>query len=87
MTEPAKFNHILSFVWATADFLSRAFQQSEFQKTILPFPVLQRLDNTLEQTKAKVLEKEASLKAKGRENGHRQLCCAATFSFYNIAII
>ncbi len=44
MTEPAKFNHVVSFLRAIADLLNGAFQKSEFQKIILPFTVLRRLD-------------------------------------------
>ena len=85
MNEPAKFNNVVSFLWAIADLLNGAFQKSEFQKIILPFTVLRRLDYALEKTKAKVLETEESLKAKGLENRHGQLCRAAGYAFYNIS--
>jgi len=35
--EPAKFNNVVSFLWAIADLLNGAFQKSEFQKIILSF--------------------------------------------------
>jgi len=35
MNEPAKFNNVVSFLWAIADLLNGAFQKSEFQKIIL----------------------------------------------------
>lgn len=85
MQEPAKFNNVVSFLWAIADLLNGAFQKSEFQKIILPFTVLRRLDYALEKTKAKVLETEHTLKAKGLENRHGQLCRAAGYAFYNIS--
>jgi type I restriction enzyme M protein len=81
--EPAKFNNVVSFLWAIADLLNGAFQKSELQKIILPFTVLRRLDYALEGTKAKVLETEEKLKAKGLENRHGQLCRAAGYAFYN----
>ena len=60
-----------------------AFKKSEFQKIILPFTVLRRLDYALEATKAKVLETERTLKEKGLENRHGQLCRASGYAFYN----
>ena len=83
MIEPAKFNSVVSFLWAIADLLNGAFQKSEFQKIILPFTVLRRLDYALEATKAKVPETEHTLKEKGLENRHGQLCRAAGYAFYN----
>lgn len=77
------FNSVVSFLWAIADLLNGAFQKSEFQKIILPFTVLRRLDYALEATKAKVLETERALKEKGLENRHGQLCRAAGYAFYN----
>ena len=52
MNEPAKFNPVVSFLWAIADLLNGAFKKSEFQKIIPPFTVLRRLDYALEATKA-----------------------------------
>jgi type I restriction enzyme M protein len=83
MNEPAKFNNVVSFLWAIADLLNGAFTKSEFQKIILPFTVLRRLDYALEKTKVKVLETEHTLKEKGLANRHGQLCRAAGYSFYN----
>lgn len=65
INEPAKFNTVVSFLWAIADLLNGAFKKSEFQKIILPFTVLGSLDYALEKTKAKVLETERTLKEKG----------------------
>ena len=83
MNDPAKFNNVVSFVWAIADLLNGAFRKSEFQKIILPFTVLRRLDYALETTKQKVIETEHNLKEKGLENRHGQLCRAAGYAFYN----
>jgi len=83
MIEPAKFNNVVSFLWAIADLLNGAFKKSEFQKIILPFTVLRRLDYALEKTKAKVLETERKFKELGLENRHGQLCKAAGYAFYN----
>lgn len=83
MNDTTKFNSVVSFLWAIADLLNGAFKKSEFQKIILPFTVLRRLDYALEKTKAKVLETEHKLKEKGLENRHGQLCRAAGYAFYN----
>jgi len=83
MNDPSKFISVVSFIWSIADLLNGAFKKSEFQKIILPFTVLRRLDYALEATKTKVLETEHSLKAKGLENRHGQLCRAAGYAFYN----
>ncbi len=83
MNSPTQFNTVVSFIWAIADLLNGAFKKSEFQKIILPFTVLRRLDYALESTKEKVLKTEQDLKAKGLENRHKQLCRASGYAFYN----
>jgi type I restriction enzyme M protein len=83
LSDTSKFNSVVSFLWSIADLLNGAFRKGEFQKIILPFTVLRRLDYALEKTKDKVLEAERSLKEKGLENRHRQLCRAAGYAFYN----
>ena len=83
MNDTTQFNSVVSFLWAIADLLNGAFKKSEFQKIILPFTVLRRLDYALEATKAKVLQTEHTLKEKGLENRHGQLCRAAGYAFYN----
>lgn len=83
MDDLTKFNSVVSFLWSIADLLNGAFKKSEFQKIILPFTVLRRLDYALEATKAKVLETEHKLKEKGLENRHGQLCRASGYAFYN----
>jgi type I restriction enzyme M protein len=81
-TQPS-FSSVVSFLWAIADLLNGAFKKSEFQKIILPFTVLRRLDYALEATKDKVLETERKLREKGLENRHAQLCRASGYAFYN----
>ncbi len=81
MNDPAKFNSVVSFLWAIADLLNGSFKKSEFQKIILPFTVLCRLDYALEKTKDKVLETDQSLREKGLENRHGQLCRAVGYAF------
>ena len=80
---PTNFGTVVSFIWSIADLLNGAFKKSEFQKIILPFTVLRRLDYALEATKEKVLAQELSLKKKGLENRHGQLCRASGYAFYN----
>jgi type I restriction enzyme M protein len=83
MNEPSRFNSIVGFLWAIADLLNGSFKKSEFQKIILPFTVLRRLDYALEGTKSKVLDMDKKLKEKGLENRHGQLCRASGYAFYN----
>ena len=83
MNDQTNFNSVASFLWSIADLLNGAFKKSDFQKIILPFTVLRRLDYALEATKEKVLETENKLKEKGLENRHNQLCRASGFAFYN----
>jgi type I restriction enzyme M protein len=83
MTEQHNFSNVASFLWSIADLLNGAFKKSDFQKIILPFTVLRRLDYALEATKERVLETEQKLKEKGLENRHNQLCRASGFAFYN----
>ena len=83
MSDQSNFNRVASFLWSIADLLNGAFKKSDFQKIILPFTVLRRLDYALESTKEKVLETERKLKEKGLENRHNQLCRASGFAFYN----
>jgi type I restriction enzyme M protein len=78
---------IASFLWEVAQDLHGAVAKSENQNIILPLTVLRRLDYALAPTKAKVLETEAKLKAKGLENRHDALCRAAGFAFYNTSNI
>lgn len=82
---PHNFSSVASFLWSIADLLNGAFRKSDFQKIILPFTVLRRLDYALKSTKAKVLETEQTLKEKGLENRHGQLCRASGYAFYNIS--
>ena len=85
MSDPAKFNNIVSFIWQIADLLNGAFKKSQFQQIILPFTVLRRFDYALAATKEKVLETERKLKAQGLQNRHAQLCRASGYAFYNIS--
>ena len=83
MSDNSRFNSLVSFIWSIADLLNGAFQKSEFQKIIIPFTVLRRLDYALEPTKQQVLIMEHQLKEQGIENRHGQLCRASGYAFYN----
>ena len=50
-----------AFVWSIAETLRGDFKQSEYDKMILPFVVLRRLDCIFEATKPAVLDTAASL--------------------------
>jgi type I restriction enzyme M protein len=77
-------NHseIVSFIWGVADLIRDTFKRGKYQDVILPLTVLRRLDCVLAPTKAKVLAKQAELKAK-LENLDPQLRRASGFAFYN----
>jgi type I restriction enzyme M protein len=83
MSDNSRFNSLVSFIWSIADLLNGAFQKSEFQKIIIPFTVLRRLDYALEPTNQQVLIMEHQLKEQGIENRHGQLCRASGYAFYN----
>jgi len=78
-------NHseIVSFIWGVADLIRDVFKRGKYQDVILPLTVLRRLDCVLAPTKAKVLAKQAELKARGLQDLHNQLCTASGFAFYN----
>jgi type I restriction enzyme M protein len=48
-----------SFIWSAADRLRGDYKRSEYDKMILPFTVLRRLDCLLEGTKATILAEYA----------------------------
>ena len=77
-------NHseIVSFLWGTADLIRDSFKRGKYQDVILPLTVLRRIDCVLAPRKAKVLERNNSLKGK-LENLDPQLRKAAGFAFYN----
>jgi type I restriction enzyme M protein len=57
MNEPAKFNNVISFLWAiAADVLCDLFGRRKYPDVILPMSVLRLLDAILEPTKKAVLE-------------------------------
>jgi hypothetical protein len=63
-------NHgqIVSWIWGVAGRVRAPFKRGKYQDVILPLTVLRRIDCVLAPTKAKVLDKVASLKGKGLEN-------------------
>jgi type I restriction enzyme M protein len=81
MAEPIVKNHA-NFIWSVADLLRGDYKQSEYGRVILPLTVLRRLDCVLGPTKAKVLERAASLKGKV-ENIEPVLCAVSGEQFYN----
>ncbi len=78
-------NHseIVSFLWGVADLIRDTFKRGKYQDVILPLTVLRRLDCVLAPTKAKVLGKQAELRARKLENLDPQLRKASGFAFYN----
>ena len=78
-------NHsaIVSFLWGVADLVRDTFKRGKYQDIILPLTVLRRLDCVLEDTKEKVLAKQAELRGKKLDNLDPQLRKVSGFAFYN----
>ncbi len=57
--------NLSAFIWSVADLLRGDYKQSDYDKVILPFTVLRRLDCVLESTKAAVLEEKALRESQG----------------------
>ncbi len=77
------FSDKVSFIWSVADLIRDAFKRSKYQDVILPLTVLRRIDCVLQPTKARVLELEHDLKAKGLQNRAPALCKVSGYAFYN----
>lgn len=74
----------VSFIWSVADLLRGDYRASEYQRVILPFTVLRRLDCVLEGTKDAVVAKADTLPDTIDDVMRDQvLCMAAGQSFYN----
>src|SRR5687767_6113151 len=78
-------NHseIVSFLWGVADLIRDTFRRGRYQDVILPLTVLRRLDCVLEETKPKVLKRQAELRGKGLHDLDAQLRKASGYAFYN----
>ncbi len=57
--------NLSSFIWSVADLLRGDYKQSEYDRVILPFTVLRRLDCVMEPTKVAVLAELAKRKKAG----------------------
>lgn len=71
-----------AFIWSVADLLRGDYKQSDYDKVILPFTVLRRLDCVLEATKPAVLAELAD-KEKLGINPESFLLRKAGQSFFN----
>lgn len=74
--------NLSSFIWSVADLLRGNFRHYEFEKIILPFTVLRRLDCVMAPTKAAVLAEYESKKALG-DAAHAFLLKKSALEFYN----
>ncbi|MES9294342.1 type I restriction-modification system subunit M N-terminal domain-containing protein, partial [Cutibacterium acnes] len=74
--------NLSSFIWSVADLLRGNFRHYEFEKIILPFTVLRRLDCVMAPTKAAVLAEYESKKALG-DAAHAFLLKKSGLEFYN----
>ncbi|MCE2681282.1 MAG: type I restriction-modification system subunit M [Burkholderiales bacterium] len=74
--------NIGSFIWSVADLLRGNFKHYEFEKVILPFTVLRRLDCVMAPTKAAVLAEYESKKMLG-DAAKAFLMQKSQLGFYN----
>jgi type I restriction enzyme M protein len=83
----ASFRELADFLWQNAERLRGPYRPNEYDKVILPFLVIRRLECVLEPTKEKVLAKLEALKARGQKVTDpavdAALRKAAGVSFYN----
>ncbi len=75
-------NHA-NLVWGIAELLRGDYKQADYGKVILPLVVIRRLDQALEETKAKVVARSEQLRAQGIENVEPALVRLTDEPFYN----
>lgn len=63
MSDDRKITDLSGFVWSVADILRGRMKPSDYQRVVLPFVVLRRIDCVLEPTKDAVLSRAATLPA------------------------
>lgn len=81
-------NNLAAYIWSLADLLRGDFKQSQYGRVILPFTLLRRLENVLEESKAAVVfENEKVQKMNLPEEAQEKLLLRVTggLSFYNIS--
>ena len=81
------FSEIVSFIWQNAERLRGVYKPNDYDKVVLPFLLIRRLDCVLAPTKAKVLAEVEKLQAKGTKLtdplADKVLQRAARVPFYN----
>ena len=86
MTQAA--NNQAGYIWSLADLLRGDFKQSQYSRVILPFTLLRRLEEVLEESKAAVLTEYENVQKMGLpEEAEEKLLLRATggLSFFNIS--
>jgi type I restriction enzyme M protein len=81
----SNFSEKVAFLWSVADLLRGPYKPHQYGRVILPLTVLRRLDCVLEPTKAKVLEKHATLKDSKIKDPEPILNKVAGHAFHNVA--
>jgi type I restriction enzyme M protein len=79
----SNFSEKVAFLWSVADLLRGPYKPHQYGRVILPLTVLRRLDCVLEPTKAKVLEKHATLKDSKIKDPEPILNKVAGHAFHN----
>src|SRR3954454_1395761 len=62
-----------NLVWGIAELLRGDYKQADYGKVILPLVVMRRLDQALESTKGRLLERAAQLEAQGTSDQGMEL--------------
>lgn len=83
MTDTAS---IESFIWGIADYARDAIERKDYNKIVLPFSLLRRLECALEPTRNNVIAKYEEKKEEWGDEDDRY-CSASGFAFYNISAI
>jgi len=79
----SNFKEKANLIWSIADLLRGHYKQADYEKVILPFTVLRRLDLVLEKTKPNVLKTLEKHKGKKPEILEPILNNASGFKFHN----
>jgi type I restriction enzyme M protein len=79
--DEGKIKTLANFAWQVADLLRGEYKRAEYGKVILPFVLLRRFDQVLEETKEAVLAKYEQFKGKAGQD--EILNATAKVSFHN----
>ncbi len=79
----AELRNHAAFIWSVADSLRGPYKRSEYGHVILPFTLMRRLDQAMEDTRDAVVAEAAKRRAAGYENPELLLRNVAKRTFFN----